>query len=520
MKKPNKLAACAWAAAIAIAVVACGGSDNVMDVNSGTVIRNVTVVNTRDGSLSQRMAVVVDQGKIQKIAAAEYIRTTGSAQEVDGSGKFLVPGFLDMHTHLLNATDAELPLLGKLFVANGITGVREMGGSADLVQRAKQFNADLAAGKFDAPEILTIPGQIISGGAPAAASVMPAAATLEVQAQKAYGAGFIKTIGATRDATLALLAEARKQGLGVAGHLNPTLSAKDSANAGWRAVEHLGGSSTGMLLDCSSDEDALRALILSGNGAATPPLLPTWSATPANANIYQRVYDSYDAAKCATVAQVFAKSETWHIPTLIRNRTMRFVDDAAYRKDPNLVYVSPATRLTWDTAAQRQLDSVPAVNIALFHRYFDRELSLAKVLKQNGVKMMTGSDTSIHPVLSATWVVPGIALHQEFALLAQAGLAPLEILQMTTLNGAQFLSRESTMGSVEEGRNADLVLLEANPVESTANLDKIAGVFLKGKYLPAATLARMKSDVAAAYASQHLTAAQRSAALAAHSHID
>lgn len=511
-------------AAIATTFAACGGSEHITTVTSGTVIRNVTVVDTADGRLRERMAVVVDQGRIQTIAAAETLRTAGSAQDLDASGRYLVPGYLDMHTHLLNAPEADLPRVAQLMLAHGITGIREMGGSAALIQRARQHNADQAAGRIEAPEILQIPGAIISGGAPPAASMNAAAATQEVQAQKAYGAGFIKTVGATREATLALVAEASRQGLRLAGHLNPSLSAIESAQAGWGVVEHLGGGSTGLLLDCAADEAALRAAVLSGNptgtGAATPPLLPSWPATAAWAPVYQRVYDGYDEAKCSAVAQAFAQAGTWHVPTLIRNRTMRFVDDAAYRSDTHLAWVSASTRLTWEAAAQRQVAALPVDTLALYHRYFSREQALAGLLQRQGVKLLAGTDTSIHPTLTAPWVVPGAALHQEFALLAGAGLTPLQVLQATTRNGAQFLGREADLGRVAEGRIADLVLLSANPLADVANLARIDGLFVKGRYRSAADLARLKTEVATVYAGQVLTPEQRATALGAPGHVD
>ena len=134
--------------------------------------------------------------------------------------------------------------------------------------------------------------------------------------------------------------------------------------------------------------------------------------------------------------------------------------------------------------------------------YFDKEQTLPKLLKTNGVKMLAGSDTAV----IATWVIPGVSLHQEFRHLAASGLSPLEILQMATLNGAEFLRRQATMGTVDEGKNADLVLLDANPIADVANLDKISGVFLKGKYFSKAALDKLKSDVATAYAAQSIQA--------------
>ena len=108
---------------------------------------------------------------------------------------------------------------------------------------------------------------------------------------------------------------------------------------------------------------------------------------------------------------------------------------------------------------------------------------------------MAGSDAGRVSV----WTIPGFGLHEEFHELAGAGLSPLEILQMTTLNVAEFLNRQSSMGTVDEGKNADLVLLDGNPIQDVTNLDRISGVFLKGRYFPKVTLDRMKSDGATLY---------------------
>jgi len=112
---------------------------------------------------------------------------------------------------------------------------------------------------------------------------------------------------------------------------------------------------------------------------------------------------------------------------------------------------------------------------------------------------------------------PGFSLHQEFRELAAAGLSPLEVLQMTTLNGAEFLKRETTMGTVEVGKNADLVLLDANPMADVANLGRISAVFLRGKHFPRAALDQMKAAMAAAYAAQPL---QSFSAISDPNHVD
>ena len=481
----------AWsglAVAVVSTIVACGGGDDSLAISQGTVIRNVTVVNTRDGSLSEPMSVIVNGNSISKITSS-HVNINGTAQEVDGTGKYLVPGLLDMHTHFFD-TPTDQAQTAKMLIAHGITGIREMRGSEALVQAAKQLNSDSAAHVVDAPEILLIPGEII-GLTAIPASTTAAAAILEVDKQKAYGAGFIKTIRANREATLAFLAEAKIQGLQVAGHLSQSVGAKESADMGWNAVEHLGAGLT-ILLDCSTNEANIRASVL---------------AAGTNNPFYQPVLDSYDGAKCQALAQSFAQSGTWHIPTLYKLRTGLVANDPAYLTDPNLIYVSKATRATWAGAAQAFALANNATLMATKLAYFNKEQTLPKLLKQNGVKLMAGSDTSSVP----NWVIAGVSLHQEYKMLAAGGLSPLEILQMTTLNGATFLNRGSTMGTVEEGKLADLVLLDGNPVADVSNLDRISGVFLKGKYFAKTALDQMKADVAAFYASQPLQASSPSA---------
>jgi hypothetical protein len=443
------------------------------------------------------MSVVIDGGQIRKIAESSVVRTSGTARVVDATGQYLVPGFLDMHTHAMAAADKPVthwPLL----IAHGITGVREMSGSADTIQRVRQLNVDSAAGLIDAPEVLQIAGDLFAGQAPTAEL-----AVAFVQQQKTIGADFLKVVGGPPAAVMAALGEAKIQSLGVAGHLITSVPAADLSGAGWRAIEHL-GAGWGYLLDCSTDEAAIRADALAG--AARPPFPATFVINPhvydgaTNAPFYQRVMDTYSASKCQNLAQTFVHNDTWQVPTLIRLRTMKFGADPAYRNDPNLQYVDPTTRALWEQLAQDFVGNVPPVAAATHEAFYGVMQSATRLMKQRGAKMLAGSD------LGGIWLIPGISLHQEFRELAAAGLSPLEVLQMTTLNGAQFLNREATMGAVEEGKNADLVLLSANPIKSANNLSRIAGVFLNGKYFSATALETMKNEVALAYSRQKIAA--------------
>lgn len=493
MKKQRILIAGVALSTLAAALVACGGND-VVDITTGTVVRNVNVVDTRTGQIQTGMAVAVESGTIKQVLADSAVRVTNGVTVVDGSNRYLIPGLQDMHTHSLQAA-ARNTTHWPLHVANGVTGVREMGGSAAFIALSAQLNAASAAGALDAPEIVQTPGDIFAG------PFTPDQARAGVQAQKAQGAAFIKVAAGGRDSVFALLAEAKAQGLRVAGHIPTSIRAEEASAAGWGSVEHL-GSGLGMALDCSSDETAVRQALLSGQGAptVTSPLaiVSPMLFRALDAPFYTRVAQTFDASKCAGIARTQATAGTWHVPTLIRFRTMDFSDDSTYTQDPNLKYVDSATRALWSQLAHQFTDTVPAEAAQAFRTGYGSYKSVVKVLHEQGVPMMAGSD------VGGIWVIPGFGLHQEFKELAAAGLPPLAVLQMATINPARYLGREAIQGTVTVGKRADLVLLNANPLADVANLGAIESVFLRGRYLNRAALDKLKADVAAAHAAAPL----------------
>jgi hypothetical protein len=280
-------------------------------------------------------------------------------------------------------------------------------------------------------------------------------------------------------------------------HLKPTDSALDASNAGKPSMDHL-GAGWGLVLDCSSDAAAIRSgLLTQGYRVIMPPSMdfitnPRAYDAALNAPFYQRVIDTYSEDLCITLSQAFAKNATWQTLTLVRLRTQDWGDDPMYRNDPNLRYVSKQRRATWEALAER-FASLPPSAIDTLHAYYGLQKHVVKLMSQNGVPILAGSDSP------GIWLVPGFSLHSEFRELAAAGLSPLQVLQATTRNAAKFLHREASMGSVSVGKNADLVLLDRNPLEDVANLDKIFAVVLKGRYMSAAELEQMKREVAAAY---------------------
>lgn len=463
----------------------------------GLVLNGVTIVDTQSGRLTRNQSVAIDNGKIVRITRAGAIKAGAGTKAIDARGKYLVPGYLDMHVHSLNEPDPTASL--ELMLANGITGIRQMSGSPALLAKRRAGQLKLPA---DGPELLAMPGTVLTG----ANASTPEAAVAEVDRQKEMGADFIKVIDVKPDPFFAALAESKKLGLVFDGHLQSTSAIEKAADEGMSAIEHLGPRES-VLIGCSSDEDALRKAIAakppqappsaSGPGPAERRLRattnPTMATDSVNFDLMKRVVATYSEDKCLALMKRIKKDGMWMTPTLIRLRTMEFGDDPAYRHSPNLRYVPAKTQQLWQEMADQFPQIVTPDRRAMLKKFWALQLRLTKLLEDAGVPMMTGTDSGG----VGHWEISGIALHQEIDLLHQAGLKPLTILQMTTVNGAKFLHREDHMGSIATGKDANLVLLDANPLASAANLHRINAVIRGGTYYGKDALERLKQDAAA-----------------------
>lgn len=479
------------AAAFGLVLFSLVGRGTLAATTANLVLDNVTVVDVKDGRLSPGMSIAITQGKITRIAPRASPGMQAQ-QRVDATGQFVVPGYLDMHAHPLNAPDPRPTL--KLMLSNGITGYRQMSGSPELLRARREGKLDFA----DAPALLAMPGTILTDALAPTTDAVKA----EVRRQKADGADFIKTVGLTRKNFYAAAEEARAQGLPYAGHMNMDVNVREAAKA-MRAIEHLGPLEV-MLLGCSRDEAPIREALSHvhveppqigpGTPAAQAMLAriiasPSMMTKPHQFQTMQRVIDSFDANKCGELARELIQDGTWQAPTLIRLRTMETADDPAWRSDPNLRFMPPPVRQMWNELGVQFAQRIAAPDREVYRRFFALQLRFTRLLQDAGVPLLAGSDMG-----GSIWVVPGFSLHQEFDLMGEAGLTPLQVLQATTINGARFLRREATMGTVEAGKNADLVLLDANPLQDVANLHKLAGVVRAGRYYPAPALHRLQAQ--------------------------
>jgi len=442
------------------------------------VFTHVTIIDATGAAAKPEMTVVLTGDRITELGPAGKVRIPKDAQVIDAMGKFLIPGLWDMHVHALWnwRTDTFLPL----FIANGVTGVRDMYGDLEILQRVRRQIAD---GARIGPRIVTA-GPIVDGPKPVWGGSIAVATEAEgrqaVDDVKKRGADFVKVYSLLpRAAYFAIADEAKKQGIPFAGHVPSAVSAAEASDAGQKSIEHLGGIS----MSCATNEAELRKELAE---AALKPDATVFTFI----QIEARARDFYSPEKAANLFARFVRNDTWQCPTLTVIRAPAFRDESSFTNDPRLKYILPNEKQRW-TSPRPQSSAQPAGNSGQKQR-FATALDLVKAMRQAGVGLLAGTDTP-NP-----YCFPGFSLHDELALLVKAGLTPMEALQAATRNPAKYLGQLDSLGTVERGKIADLVLLEANPLADISNTQKINAVVVGGKLIPKSEIEGMLAKVEAA----------------------
>lgn len=379
------------------------------------VFHHVTVIDATGAPARADMTVIVSGQHIVALGKSGRVRIPAGAQVIDATGKFLLPGLWDMHVHLSYYGEAAFPLL----VAGGVTGVRDMGG--DLTQ-IDNWRREIAAGARMGPRIIRS-GAFVDG--PKKMDAFRAAITSVVTTDrearqivrllKGRGVDFIKTHSRLpRDAYFAAVDEARRQGLTVAGHLPPGVTAAAASDAGVRSIEHIESLMEDVMYLDHAERDRR----------------------------FQGVLDELAGARGAALYPRLVRNQTWIVPTIM-------------------------TKLR--------------IGGAVFQRKFN---PVIKALHEAGVGLLAGTDFSFE----SGGMRPGLDLHEELALFVEAGMSPMQALQTATLNPAKFLKLSKTHGTIERGKVADLLLLDANPLDNIRNTQRISAVVFGGRYLPQETL--------------------------------
>jgi len=430
------------------------------------IIRDVTVIDVRNGSTRVHQSVVIQGGRIQQVSEGQG--TAKNARSINGAGKFLIPGLWDMHVHTVfgdwfpHGKEIALPL----FIANGVTGVRDMGGELDKLQ---EWRIEIAAGRLIGPRMI-VAGPMLDGPKPrfpsSVAVATPEDGRRAVDELKKRGADFIKLQSLIpRDAVFAIADEARKQNISFVGHVPDSVRASEASNAGQKSFEHLIG-------------------IFEGSS----PLEDQFLKGPKTETQFLATYDSVRAAK---LFALLAKNHTWQCPTLVWERGGNLLDQTDFAHDTRARYVPAYWKdVTWKRFTDEIEAGYKTDDLATRQRFIARELEVVQAMHGAGVEFLAGTDTA-----PGVYIFPGFSLHEELQRFVAAGFTPLEALQTATLNPARFFGLEDSLGTVESGKIADLVLLDANPLEDIRNTQKIAGVVSNGRYFSRTDLDRILDTV-------------------------
>lgn len=449
-----------------------------------TAIVDVTVVPMDRPGVLERQTVIVAQGRIQRIAPVQSARIPPNAHWIDGRGKFLMPGLADMHVHFVREHLPELPAavanrsLGApgipasasedherenrayalMLLGNGVTTVRNMWGSPAI----DAFAAEIRSGAVPGPFIYST-GPITDGNPPVwfSSRIVETAAEADaaVAADKRDGYIAIKVYSSlSSQAYGAIVMAAKREGLPVVGHVPRSVGLEGAIAAGQDSIEHL-------------DE-------------FLPSLQP--GGRPVQPKPFADALRDMDPARLPALARDIAAQRIWVCPTIVATDLPR--TDPVWREEAS--FVPPSV---FDRYARMYPAIAAGTNPRSTPRARELNLSIVAALHNAGAQLLLGTDAPKPGVL------PGYSLHDELVNFVSAGMSPYEALRAGTADSARFLSRSSDFGVVVEGRRADLLLLEANPLGDVRNTSKIEGVMIAGRWFTSDDLKKRMTALRASY---------------------
>jgi imidazolonepropionase-like amidohydrolase len=457
---------------ILLAVSVAVGQSNPLDSKT-TAFVSVNVIPMDKERVLQNQTVIVKNGLIAEIGDAKKIKVPKDAVVIDGKGRFLIPGLVDMHTHLLSDGDdypdsiAEDEL--RVMIANGVTTIRFMIGTPEqLVLRAKSAKGEIIAPRiYSASPHLTGKEQgnnfVVNNEQEAREAV---------RKSKQAGYDFIKiTTFIKPEVYEAAVDEAAKQNIRVVGHADSRFVTLARALKARQQIEHLDGYLEAVLADNAPNKNSVSDLYIYDP--------KNWESL-----------DYVDEKKIAEIAKQTVASNPYVNPTqhFMKNTFGLPRSEESIRAQPDFKFYPAKVQEGFiNFHKKHRLFQIPAEKRA---RWVDVRNKIIKAIYDAGGKIMTGSDTP-----EFLWLY-GFTMHREMKALADAGLSNYAVLEAATKNPSMFFGTLEKVGTIEKGRSADLILLNANPLENISNTENRAGVMLKGKYYAQEELNRWLDEIA------------------------
>jgi imidazolonepropionase-like amidohydrolase len=429
---------------------------------------DVNVVPMDGERIIHNQTVVVRNGRIAAMGTVKRVSVPKGAVKIDGRGRYLMPGLVDMHVHL-EYFDRDAQLL--LFLAGGVTSVRNMDGRPNILVWRKRASD----GSLLAPTIFTS-GPILEGKPPARDDnrvvETPAQAEAAVEEQRRAGYDFIKVYHTlNRETYQAIVAAAKKHGLTVVGHVPRSVGLKGAFAAGQKSIEHL----EGYLDEIEADESRLKNQ-------------PSW--------LKRYFAVKVDDGKIRRIAVETQRARVWNVPTLVTKQlSVLSPDELQTRlKRTEMKYMDPRIVESWSGLNARITGRMSPEDFVSLAEGEKTRKRLVKALHDNGARLLVGTDTP-NP-----FVIPGFSVLEEMQNFVGAGLTPYQAIKAGTCDAAEFFEASAEFGTVSIGKRADLILVEGNPLQNIANLERRAGVMVRGRWMTTSDLQRQLNALAASYA--------------------
>ena len=435
---------------------ALGGTPTASDQASGPTplaIANATLLDVRTGKETPDMVVIIRGDKIERVGTSQEVTVPAEAQVVDATRKWVIPGLMDMHAHA--GSSYEVPV--NLYLAQGVTTIRSPGGNISLLRLLRE---QIDSGKIVGPRLF-FSGPLLDGNPP----VWPDGSFLVDTPERAQstvnfladqGVDFIKVYNNITEPVLErIIVTAKQRGLIVAGHIPRSMTMTRAVDLGMKSLEHIRITGREML----PIEEAKQI-----------DFLPLGQREPL-------LWDKFDLSspKFAGLIRHLVESHIYLDPTLTIDEADFVLGPEALRNNPNNS-VLPADWVKYDESLANPIYEVPDKLKESARIGFKKRQEFIGMCNRAGVKIIAGTDG---PGLGT--LVPGYGLHHELQLLVQSGLSPLQALRAATLTAAEALGKDNELGSVEPGKLADMLILNADPLADIDNASRIELIIKGGR---------------------------------------
>jgi hypothetical protein len=423
-------------------------------------ILNANVIDLESSNIVVKNMYIAD-GKIKSLEDVGANSAYKADSLIDATGKYVLPGFWDNHIHLRGGDTliSNNKNFLKLFIANGITTVRDAGG--DLTTSVMEWKKQIANEDLVGPTIFTSGPKIDGPNSTWAGSLVvenEADIPMALDSLQALNVDFVKLYDSQFSGELYLktIEQTEKRGLIVSGHMPFTVTFDETVDAGMDAIEHL----YYVMKGCASNEVEITENMKRGE-------MGFWNALPSLMN-------GYADSTAQRTFQKLKQNNVFVVPTLHVGNTLSYLDEVDHTNDPYLKYMGKGIIATYQRRIQSALRSSEEArknrkDLDIFFGQLVKSLDIADV------GLLAGSDSGAFN----SYVYPGISLHDELKAMVEAGISPLDALRTSAYNGALFLKKSNDYGTISEGKVSDLVILESNPLEDIEQTQNIYAV-LKG----------------------------------------